>query len=63
MNAAVRLRRLLQGNEKTFAAKKPPEIRRLFFIIGITDYAFSSARVRVVRSQTSDGPKYWIAPG
>lgn len=25
--------------------------------------AFSSARVRVVRSQTSLGPKYWIAPG
>ena len=25
--------------------------------------AFSRARVLVVRSQTSDGPKYWIAPG
>ena len=27
------------------------------------DQAFSRARVLVVRSQTSDGPKYWIAPG
>ena len=25
--------------------------------------AFSRARVRVVRSQTSEGPKYWMAPG
>ena len=27
------------------------------------DYAFSRARVLVVRSQTSRGPKYWMAPG
>ena len=27
------------------------------------DQAFSRARVRVVRSQTSVGPKYWMAPG
>ena len=27
------------------------------------NYAFSRARVRVVRSQTSLGPKYWMAPG
>ena len=26
-------------------------------------YAFSSKRVIVGRSQTSDGPKYWIGPG
>ncbi len=26
-------------------------------------YSFSSASVRVVRSQTSPGPKYWMAPG
>lgn len=25
--------------------------------------AFSRARVRVVRSQTSLGPQYWMAPG
>ena len=27
------------------------------------NYSFSRARVRVVRSQTSEGPKYWMAPG
>lgn len=27
------------------------------------NYAFSRARVRVVRSQTSLGPQYWMAPG
>ena len=30
---------------------------------GLFDQAFSRARVRVVRSQTSLGPKYWMAPG
>ena len=29
----------------------------------VENQAFSRARVLVVRSQTSDGPKYWIAPG
>jgi len=33
------------------------------FIWFYSDQAFSRARVLVVRSQTSDGPKYWIAPG
>ena len=29
----------------------------------VSDQAFSRARVLVVRSQTSLGPQYWIAPG
>jgi len=32
-------------------------------IMGSVTYAFSRARVLVVRSQTSVGPKYWMAPG
>ncbi len=36
---------------------------RHFFMNVSENYIFSRARVRVVRSQTSVGPKYWMAPG
>ena len=40
-----------------------PQWDRLAKFYGIKDQAFSRARGLVVRSQTSEGPNYWIAPG
>ena len=51
------------GSDVPYIKKNRLLIKGPVLVFGRMNQAFSRARVRVVTSQTSLGPQYWMAPG